>query len=71
MNTVQTKTEDWLRIIRGEFQEMPGLHLTKPQVQRFWGVDTTTCDALLAELVSQHFLERTHTGAYARADAGH
>ena len=57
--------------VHKEFQEMPGLHLTKRQVQRFWGVDASTCDALLAELVSLRFLKRTHTGAYARVDAGH
>jgi hypothetical protein len=61
---------DWLRIIRAEYCEIPGLHLTKPQVQRLWGLDTATCDELLEVLVDVRFLKRTDKGAYARVDAG-
>ena len=70
MDPVHTSVTDWLQIIRGEFQEIPGLQLTKPQVQRLWGLDALTCDALLDALVDVGFLRRTHTGAYAR-DEGH
>ena len=42
---------DWLQLIQGEYLESPGLNLTKPQVQRLWGLDPLTCDALLDELV--------------------
>jgi hypothetical protein len=69
MNAVQTSVADWLQIICGEFQEMPGLHLTKPQVQRLWGLDPPTSDALLDALVDARFLKQTHDGVYARADA--
>jgi hypothetical protein len=65
-----TTVLDWLALIRSEFLEIPGLHLTKPQVQRLWGIDTMTCDALLEALVDARFLRRTHTGAYARLDGG-
>ena len=68
MSAVQTTVADWLQIIRGEFQEIPGLCLTKPQVQRLWGLDPPTCDALLDALVEARFLERTRAGAYARTD---
>lgn len=71
MNAVQTSFDDWLQIIRGEFQEIPGLHLTKAQVQRLWGLDPPTADALLDRLVDGGFLKKTHTGAYARMDANH
>ena len=70
MDGLQTTIADWLQIIRGEFQEMPGLQPTKSQVQRLWGVDAPTCDALLAELVGSRFLKRTHNGAFGRFDAG-
>lgn len=70
MSTSQPNVETWLQIVRAEFQEMPGLQLTRPQVQRLWGVDAPTCDALLTELVSSRFLRLTHTGAYARLDTG-
>jgi hypothetical protein len=48
MDAVQTSVAHWLQIIRGEFQEVPGLHLTRPQVQRLWDLDAATCDALLS-----------------------
>lgn len=68
--TGETTIADWLQLIRAEYLESPGLHLTKPQVQRLWGLDPATCDALLAELVHVKFLKRTHRDAYARADSG-
>ena len=61
---------DWLHLIKAEYLEIPGLHLTKPQVQRLWGIDTMTCDALLEALVDAQFLRRTHAGAYVRRDGG-
>ena len=69
MTAVQTSLADWLPIIRGEFQEIPGLHLSKPQVQCRWGLDASSCDALLDALVDRGFLRRTPTGQYALADA--
>ena len=61
---------DWLQIVRAEYLEIPGLRLTKPQVQRLWGLDQATCDALLAALIDGKFLRRTRQDAYVRADAG-
>ena len=58
---------DWLGLIRAEYEEIPGLHLTKPQVQRLWGLDPSTSDALLGVLVDARFLRVTRTGAYVRA----
>ena len=55
---------DWLHLIQAEYLEMPGLHLTKPQVRRLWGLDEPMCDALLDTLVSAHFLARTKSDAY-------
>jgi len=69
MSSISPTVDQWLQIIRGEFQEVPGLHLTKPQVRRLWGLDPPTCEALLDALVDGKFLKRTHNGAYARADA--
>jgi hypothetical protein len=59
---------DWLNLIRGEYHEIPGLHLTKPQVQRLWNLDGITCDAVLEALETARFLRRTHTGAYVKAN---
>jgi hypothetical protein len=49
---------------------MPGLHLTKEQARRLWGLDTPTCEALLDTLVHVDFLRRTRGAEYVRADAG-
>jgi len=70
MAAVETPVTEWLQIVRREFQEIPGQRLTKPQVQRLWGLDEDTCDALVDALVQAQFLTRTSTGAYARADIG-
>lgn len=70
MSAMQTTAiAHWLPIVRGEFLEVPGLHLTKPQVRRLWGLDPSTCDALLDTLVNRGFLKQTHNGSFARVDA--
>ena len=58
----------WLRLIKAEYCEIPGLQLTKPQVQRLWGLDEVTCEALLDVLQNDKFLRRTPQNVYVRAD---
>jgi hypothetical protein len=65
-----TQINDWLQLIRAEYLESPGLRLTKPQVERFWGLDSVTSEALLAALVEVKFLRRTLHAAYVRVDVG-
>jgi hypothetical protein len=67
MSNVDTHVADWLMLIRAEYLEIPGLSLTKQQVER-WGLDAITSDALLAALVDVKFLRRTVRDAYVRAD---
>jgi hypothetical protein len=59
---------DWLHLIRAEYHEIPGLHLTKHQVQRLWNLDASTCEAILEALETDKFLQRTRTGAYVKAN---
>ena len=66
MTAVECSIEEWVHIVRGEFQEIPGLHLTKPQMRRLWGLDEQTCDTLLNTLVRDRFLRRTIRDQYAR-----
>lgn len=47
----QTTIADWIHLVRSEYLEMPGLHVTGNQVQRLWGLDGITCDALLESLI--------------------
>ena len=68
-STEQESISGWIDLVRAEYHEIPGLHLTKPQVQRLWGLDPATCDALREVLVDVRFLRRTPTGAYVRANA--
>jgi hypothetical protein len=64
----ETTVTDWLRLVRAEYLEIPGLHLTRRQVQRLWGLDDTTCDALLQTLVETRFLRCTQADAYVLND---
>lgn len=60
---------DWLGLIRSEYLEMPGLHLTLDQARQLWRLDAATSSAVLDALVKAKFLRRTDRGAYLRADA--
>jgi hypothetical protein len=69
MHTVySTTTEEWARLVRAEYLEVPGLDLTRDQVRRLWGLDQQTCDSLLAALIECRFLKRTRDNRYLRAD---
>jgi hypothetical protein len=70
INLSQATTLDLISLIRSEYLEIPGLHLTRPQVRRLWHLDAAACDALLDALVSGGFLRRTPSDAYVRAGAG-
>ena len=59
-----SKTDELLRRIRGEFLEMPGMRLTRMQARRLWGLDARLCDMLLDALVEARFLLRTSDGAF-------
>ena len=63
------RVEDWIQIVRGEYLEIPGLLLTRSQVQRFWGLDAVLCDEILDALTGTHFLEKTRGGGFIRAHA--
>jgi hypothetical protein len=60
--------DHWADLIRAEYDEMPGMHLTKPQVQRLFGLDAETCEAVLDELEKTHFLRCTDVNAFVKAE---
>ena len=64
--TASSLEEPQLRRIRGEYLEMPGLRLTRPQAQRLWGLDEQTCVKLLDQLVDLKFLVVGANGNYMR-----
>jgi hypothetical protein len=59
-----------LDVIKAEYREMPCLNLTKPQMQRLWGLETFVCDAVVDALVAAGVLRRTATGTYVAAGGG-
>ena len=69
MSRAEAHIEEWLQLIRAEYLEIPGLCLTKAQVERLWGLDAITSEALLAALIDVNFLRRTGKGAYVRDDS--
>lgn len=59
-----------IRRLQSEFLDMPGLRLTLPQSQRLFGLNATTCRAVLNLLVRAQFLMQRPDGTYARASGG-
>lgn len=57
---------DALLRAEGEYREMPGLCLTLPQAARLWGIDRSTCELVLANLVERRVLKRALNGTYVR-----
>ena len=60
--------EIWLERIRAEYREIPGLHLTRPQARRLWGLNQQMCDTLLDLLERAKYLKRTQNGGYVRRE---
>jgi hypothetical protein len=53
---------DLVGLIRSEYDEMPGLCLTRAQVQRLWLLEPTSCDYVLRALVDAGYLRLTPSG---------
>ena len=63
------QSSEWLPLVRAEYLEMPGLHLTRAQMRRLWGFDEPTCDGVLRALTSTNFLRRSSRDGYILSDA--
>jgi len=59
------RVTDLVGLIRSEYEEMPGLCLTRAQVQRLWLLDPAACDDVLRALVDAGYLRLT-SGGYVR-----
>ena len=55
-----------LRIIRAEFDEMPGLSLTERQAQKVWNLRPEVCHDALSVLTESGYLLRTRSGTFVR-----
>ena len=70
MPAERPQLQEWLNLIRAEYEELPDLRLTQSQVEELWGLETSVAKALIDALVSAGILKKTTGGAYVRADAG-
>jgi hypothetical protein len=61
---------DWMGLIKSEYAEMPGLHLSKRQAQRMWSLDARSTDVIFSALEAANFLRRMPNDVYIRADLG-
>jgi hypothetical protein len=59
-----------LERIRGEYLEMPGMKLTRAQMQRLCGIDEPICTLILESLVKAGFLCLKSDGTYMRLTEG-
>jgi hypothetical protein len=59
------RVSDLVGLIRSEYEEMPGLCLTRAQVQRLWLLEPAACDTVLRTLVDAGYLRFT-PGGYVR-----
>jgi len=64
MVSVEPRVERFIEIVQSEYREMPGLQLTKAQMQRFLGIDVMTCDVVIDKLERQRFLRLTRKNVY-------
>lgn len=60
-----TRVTDVVGLIRAEYNEMPGLCLTRAQAQRLWLLEPDVCDHVLHAMVDAGFLRLT-SGGYVR-----
>ena len=59
------RVTDLVGLIRAEYNEMPGLCLTRAQAQRLWLLEADVCDNVLRAMVDAGFLRLT-PGGYVR-----
>ena len=60
-----TRVVDLVDLIRTEYDEMPGLCLTRAQVQRLWVLAPDACDHVLSAMIDAGYLRLT-SGGYVR-----
>ena len=56
--------------VRGEFDEMPGLRVTREQARLLFGLSGDTSDFILNRLAGEGFLVQMADGQYARRNTG-
>jgi hypothetical protein len=65
--TVRNGMEEVITAIRGEFNEMPGMRLTRDQFCRLWRLDSREAERVIEFLMTSGFLRRDQGNRYGRA----
>ena len=60
----------WAGLIEAEYHELPGLNLTRRQIQRIWGLDEGACDSVIRSLVTRRVLRETDAGTLVACEPG-
>ena len=60
--------QDFVRIIRSEFTEMPGMRLSALQFRRLWNLEPAECESLVQTLLRTGFLVVDDRGQYCRRE---
>jgi hypothetical protein len=55
---------DRFQRIQSEYRDMPGLNLTRAQMQRLWALEADICQELIDSLLAAQVLRRTVDGHY-------
>ncbi len=59
-----TRLDDWLSLIRGEFEEVPDLRVTLQQATLQWNLELRDLEVIMETFVDVGFLRRTSDGSY-------
>jgi hypothetical protein len=65
-HAVDTTSDIWIQVVRGEYLQVPSLTLTFEQIGRLWDLDEDTCIQVVERLCAARFLSRTPAGSYVR-----
>ena len=55
-----------IHLIAGEYREMPGMRLTRPQFCRMWRLAAAECEEVVRELVARDYLSEGPDGRLGR-----
>ncbi|HEX5110209.1 MAG TPA: hypothetical protein VFV95_17280 [Vicinamibacterales bacterium] len=68
--TATPDVTQWAGLIEAEYRELPGLNLTRRQIQRIWGLDESACDSVMRSLVTRRILCETDAGTFVACEPG-
>ena len=55
-------SQSTIDVVRREFNEMPGMRLTRAQIRRLWNLSLGDCDVVVDALIADGFLVETSSG---------